>query len=271
MVAWIWTAASLRPMRGQCHATLTPGRLSKRIRALAAQKRTGTVCAIYPHEAPRGLRRMPFPLTRVSRPSWRPSYVIQNTSNECSSLANGLSGACTQSAGLDTWQILASFQPGKLYIREFCGTSCESCEGAMHNLIELQETYKNNGVGAVAVVAEESAAFVGEALDFGTRGGPVPEVEPAGRARRHRHNEHGLMEASFSVEIPKALVVDRDGYIASIGHPNDLHGVLCLMAPGAPALRRKPPKGSGSPKMNQKRPRKHRRSRSRQIWRQRRR
>lgn len=54
MVAWIWTAASLRPMRGQCHATLTPGRLSKRIRALAAQKRTGTVCAIYPHEAPRG-------------------------------------------------------------------------------------------------------------------------------------------------------------------------------------------------------------------------
>ncbi|PII38973.1 hypothetical protein T190_12295 [Sinorhizobium meliloti CCBAU 01290] len=36
------------------------------------------------------------------------------------------------------------------------------------------------------------------------------------------------MEASFSVEIPQALVVDRDGYIAFIGHPNDLHGVLCL-------------------------------------------
>lgn len=50
-----------------------------------------------------GLRRMPFPLTRVPRRSWRPSYVIQNTSNECSGLANGLSGACTQSAGLGTW------------------------------------------------------------------------------------------------------------------------------------------------------------------------
>lgn len=271
MVAWIWTAASLRPMRGQCHATLTPGSFqSASVRSLHKSELARFVPFI-PTRHHEGLRRMPFPLTRVSRPSWRPSYVIQNTSNECSSLANGLSGACTQSAGLDTWQILASFQPGKLYIREFCGTSCECCEGAMHNLIELQETYKNNGVGAVAVVAEESAAFVGEALDFGTRGGPVPEVEPAGRARRHRHNEHGLMEASFSVEIPKALVVDRDGYIASIGHPNDLHGVLCLMAPGAPALRRKPPKGSGSPKMNQKRPRKHRRSRSRQIWPQRRR
>lgn len=65
------------------------------------------------------------------------------------------------------------------------------------------------------------------------------------------------MEASFSVEIPQALVVDRDGYIAFIGHPNDLHGVLCLTAPGAPALKRKPPKGSGSPKMNQTRPKKH--------------
>ncbi|MQX55045.1 TlpA family protein disulfide reductase, partial [Sinorhizobium meliloti] len=44
---------------------------------------------------------------------------------------------------------LADFQPGKLYILEFCGTSCESCEGAMFNLIELQETYKDSGVEVV--------------------------------------------------------------------------------------------------------------------------
>lgn len=36
----------------------------------------------------------------------------------------------------------------------------------MLTLIELQETYKDSGVGVVAVVAEESAAFVGEALDY---------------------------------------------------------------------------------------------------------
>ena len=35
---------------------------------------------------------------------------------------------------------LSSFQPGKLYILEFCGTSCEPSEGAMRDLIELQET-----------------------------------------------------------------------------------------------------------------------------------
>ncbi|MDE4587390.1 hypothetical protein [Sinorhizobium meliloti] len=45
----------------------------------------------------------------------------------------------------------------------------------MHNLIELQETYKDSGVGAVAVVAEESAAFVGEALDLGRVVGRFPK------------------------------------------------------------------------------------------------
>ncbi|MDX0968071.1 redoxin domain-containing protein, partial [Sinorhizobium medicae] len=53
---------------------------------------------------------------------------------------------------------LSSFQPGKLYILEFCGTSCEPSEGAMRDLIELQETYKDSGVEVVAVAAHERAA-----------------------------------------------------------------------------------------------------------------
>jgi len=52
---------------------------------------------VYPdqtNEAPRGTAAGDACLsTRVSRPSWRPSYVIQNTFNECSGVANGLSGA----------------------------------------------------------------------------------------------------------------------------------------------------------------------------------
>ncbi len=53
---------------------------------------------------------------------------------------------------------LASFHPGKLYILEFCGTSSETGEGAMLDLIELQETYKDSGVEVVAVAAHERAA-----------------------------------------------------------------------------------------------------------------
>nr|WP_280641013.1 redoxin domain-containing protein [Sinorhizobium meliloti] len=122
---------------------------------------------------------------------------------------------------------LASFQPGKLYILEFCGTSCDGCVGAMLKLIELQETYKDSGVEVVAVAAHESAASAGAArahLD-------------AWLAQFKKLNFRvGLddtgtmdtlwMEPSFSVEIPQAFVIDRDGYLAFIGHPDDLHDVL---------------------------------------------
>ncbi|MQX99060.1 redoxin domain-containing protein, partial [Sinorhizobium medicae] len=60
-------------------------------------------------------------------------------------------------------EALASFQPGKVYILEFCGTSCDGCERAMRNLIELQESYKDSGVEVVAVAAHERAASADEA------------------------------------------------------------------------------------------------------------
>ncbi|MCM5692532.1 TlpA family protein disulfide reductase [Sinorhizobium meliloti] len=122
---------------------------------------------------------------------------------------------------------LASFQPGKLYILEFCGTSCDGCEGAMLNLIELQESYKDSGVEVVAVAAHERAAFADEArgkLDawlakFPTLNFPVGFDDTGAM-------DTLWMEPSFSVEIPQAFVIDRDGYIAFIGHPRKLHGVL---------------------------------------------
>ncbi|WP_234838218.1 peroxiredoxin family protein [Sinorhizobium medicae] len=122
---------------------------------------------------------------------------------------------------------LASFQPGKLYILEFCGTWCEACEGAMLNLIELQETYKDSGVEVVTAAAHESAASAGEAqahldawlaqfkkLNFRVGLGDTGTMDTL------------WMEPSFSVEIPQAFVIDRDGYITFIGHPDDLPDVL---------------------------------------------
>ncbi|WP_457662334.1 TlpA family protein disulfide reductase [Sinorhizobium medicae] len=122
---------------------------------------------------------------------------------------------------------LASFQQGELYILEFCGTCCDSCEGAMLNLIELQETYKDSGVEVVAVAAHENAASAGEAqahLD-------------AWLAQFKKLNFRvGLddtgtmdtfwMQPSFSIEIPQAFVIDRDSRIAFIGHPGKLPEVL---------------------------------------------
>ncbi|MQX76658.1 TlpA disulfide reductase family protein [Sinorhizobium medicae] len=122
---------------------------------------------------------------------------------------------------------LASFQPGKLYILEFCGTTCDGCERAMRKLIELQETYKDRGVEVVAVAAHEMAASADEArstlvawlAQFPELNFPVG-IDDTGAM------DTLWMEPSFSIVIPRVFVIDRDGYIAFIGHPDKLHDVL---------------------------------------------
>ncbi|WP_322884011.1 TlpA disulfide reductase family protein [Sinorhizobium medicae] len=124
-------------------------------------------------------------------------------------------------------EALASFQLDRVYVLEFCGTSCGTCEEAMRGLIELQETYKDRGLEVVAVAAHESAASADEAraqlhawlaqfkkLNFRVAFDDTGAMDTL------------WMEPSFSVEIPQAFVVDRDGYIAFIGNPYKLHDVL---------------------------------------------
>ncbi|MDX0617524.1 redoxin family protein [Sinorhizobium medicae] len=123
-------------------------------------------------------------------------------------------------------EALASFQPGKVYILGFCGTSCDSCDEAMLKLIELQETYKDRGVEVVAVVAHEGAASADEARAYlEAWSAQFPELN-----FRVAFDTGAMdtlwMEPSFSVEIPQAFVIDRDGYIAFIGNPYKLHDVL---------------------------------------------
>ncbi|RVG33205.1 TlpA family protein disulfide reductase [Sinorhizobium meliloti] len=128
---------------------------------------------------------------------------------------------------------LANFQPGKLYILEFCGTWCGPCVGAMLNLIELQETYKDSGVEVVAVAAHERAASSDEA-----RGkleawlAKFPELNFPVAFDDTGAMDTLWMKPSFSIGIPRVFVIDRDGYIAFIGHPDKLHDVLPQLLDG---------------------------------------
>ncbi|RVG89054.1 TlpA disulfide reductase family protein [Sinorhizobium meliloti] len=128
---------------------------------------------------------------------------------------------------------LASFQPGKLYILEFCGTACRPCVEAMRDLIELQEAYKDRGVEVVAVAAHEGAASADEARSkleawlakFPTLNFPVGFDDTGAM-------DTLWMEPSFSIVIPRVFVIDRDGSIAFIGHPDELHDVLPQLLDG---------------------------------------
>ncbi|WP_080662406.1 TlpA disulfide reductase family protein [Sinorhizobium meliloti] len=122
---------------------------------------------------------------------------------------------------------LASFQPGRVYILEFCGTWCGPCVGAMLTLIKLQEKYKDRGLEVVAVAAHESAASADEARSkLEAWLAQFPELN-----FRVGFDDTGAMDTlwmkpSFSVGIPRLFVIDRDGHIAFVGRPDKLHDVL---------------------------------------------
>ncbi|RVJ65993.1 TlpA disulfide reductase family protein [Sinorhizobium meliloti] len=130
-------------------------------------------------------------------------------------------------------EALASFQPGKVYILEFCGTWCDGCEGAMRDLIELQEAYKDRGVEVLAVAAHEGAASADEARsNLVAWLAKFPNLNfPVG------FDDTGAMDTlwmkpSFSIVIPRVFVIDRDGSIAFIGKPGKLHDVLPQLLDG---------------------------------------
>ncbi|MDX0931518.1 redoxin domain-containing protein [Sinorhizobium medicae] len=128
---------------------------------------------------------------------------------------------------------LASFQPDKLYILEFCGTACGSCVEAMRDLIELQEAYKDRGVEVLAVAAHEGAESADEARsELDAWLAKFPDLNfPVG------FDDTGAMDTlwmkpSFSIVIPRVFVIDRDGSIAFIGKPGKLHDVLPQLLDG---------------------------------------
>ncbi|WP_457663245.1 peroxiredoxin family protein [Sinorhizobium medicae] len=122
---------------------------------------------------------------------------------------------------------LASFQPGKLYILEFCGTTCDGCDRAMLNLIELQESYKDSGVEVVAVAAHERAASAEEVRSkLEAWLAKFPELNFPFGLDDTGAMDTLWMEPSSSIVIPRVFVIDRDGSLAFIGHPRDLHEVL---------------------------------------------
>ncbi|MFB9264651.1 UbiA family prenyltransferase [Bradyrhizobium erythrophlei] len=132
---------------------------------------------------------------------------------------------------VESWlrgQPLTSFQPGKVYIVEFWATWCTPCMAAMPLLVQLQEKHKDSGLQVIGIAAHERARTANEArtkLDaWLTKNFPNPNY---GIAFDYAGEMNNLwMESSFSCGIPTSFVVDRDGYIAYIGHPMQLDDVL---------------------------------------------
>lgn len=132
---------------------------------------------------------------------------------------------------IESWlrgQPLKQFQRGKVYIVEFWATWCAPCVTAMPNLAQLQEKYKKSGIEVVGVAAHERAATADEArtkLDSWLTKNLSNLNYRIGFDYTGKMNRLWL-NASRSVGIPTSFVIDRDGQIAFIGRPTQLHEVL---------------------------------------------
>ncbi|MEX2213789.1 MAG: redoxin family protein [Phycisphaeraceae bacterium] len=111
-----------------------------------------------------------------------------------------------------------SFEKGKVYIIDAWATWCGPCIAAMPHLSKLNTKYAEKGVVVIGLnVWEEDQTKVepflkrmGEKINFTIA---VDEGAPTGKSAQL------WMEASGQQGIPTTFIVDKEGRIAWIGHP----------------------------------------------------
>ena len=114
------------------------------------------------------------------------------------------------------------FEPGKVTVFEVWATWCGPCLKSMPHLAELQRRHAADGLVVVPITsaADNGLDDVREfALQHASYGLPFafcpgPEVS------------RDFMAAAGQNGIPTSFVIDRQGKIAFIGHPNELEAEL---------------------------------------------
>jgi thiol-disulfide isomerase/thioredoxin len=112
--------------------------------------------------------------------------------------------------------------PGKVYVVEFWATTCGPCIHSIPHLNELAAKW-NEKIQIVALAGEEN------------RGSVEGDIHALKSFLLHQHYSEKISVAQIGIEtveawqdasssfyVPNAFIVDQDGKIAWIGHPDDL-------------------------------------------------
>lgn len=125
---------------------------------------------------------------------------------------------------IDEWlkgEPVTSCENGKVYIVEFWGTWCGPCIKNIPHLSKLQKQYSGEGLIVIGVATHE---FDGrDALDkFMKERGSEMEYRVAYDTDYSMEVEWDtgvLTESDF--KLPLAFIIDREGYVAFVGHPEN--------------------------------------------------
>ena len=124
------------------------------------------------------------------------------------------------------------FEKNKIYVIEFWATWCGPCREAIPELSELNTRYKTQGV-----------TFIGMNVLDGDQTLVEPFVKKMGKKMNYRvgidkiENNIGLsdrawLDAANISGIPCTFIIDRQGLIAWIGHPDELPPILAQVVAG---------------------------------------
>ncbi len=130
------------------------------------------------------------------------------------------------------------FVKGRFYIVESWATWCEPCLKSIPHLSALQKKYeKNLSVIGIDVWEEDSSlarpfvAKQGDKMDYAVAQDLVPPGQTFFEAQFAKEWIEGA--GKYSVGIPLAFIVNDQGFIAWIGHPNQLDEPLEQITSGA--------------------------------------
>ncbi len=126
---------------------------------------------------------------------------------------------------------LAKAKGHQIVVLEFWATWCGPCVHAIPHLTQMQQKYADQGVVTVGVTSKDPDNALDKVEEFVKKQGAkmhyaiaFDETEKASKA---------YMEASGQMGIPTAFVIDKEGRVAWIGHPEDgLDGVLAELVAG---------------------------------------
>jgi len=127
---------------------------------------------------------------------------------------------------------VTNFEPGKVYVVEFWGTTCGPCIQSMPHLAELQTKYADKGLQIVSISSEPLAVVKNflkkEITDEAGERKMVSEVTSAYclTTDPDGSSETDYMLAAEQNGIPCAFIVGKDAKIEWIGHPMEMEGTL---------------------------------------------